>query len=58
MNKNPYARHRFPAEIISHSPKGRREAIVEPSRFAYVWLYNSFSLSLCDIEKIVLYRQE
>ena len=35
MKNNPYARHRFPAEIISHC----------------VWLYNSFSLSLRDIEK-------
>ena len=40
MNKNLYARHRFPAEIISHC----------------VWLYNSFSLSLRDIEKMMLYR--
>ena len=40
MKNNPYARHRFPAEIISHC----------------VWLYNSFSLSLGDIEKMMLYR--
>ena len=40
MNKNFYARHRFPAEIISHC----------------VWLYNSFSLSLRDIEKMMLDR--
>lgn len=40
MNKNPYARHRFPAAIISHC----------------VWLYNSFSLSLRDLEKMMLYR--
>ncbi len=40
MNKNLYARHRYPAEIISHC----------------VWLYNSFSLSLRDIEKMMLYR--
>ena len=37
MNNNPYVRHRFPAEIISHC----------------VWLYNSFSLSLRDIEKMM-----
>ena len=40
MNKNLYARYRFPAEVISHC----------------VWLYNSFSLSLRDIEKMMLYR--
>ena len=40
MNQNLYHRHRFPAEIISHC----------------VWLYNSFSLSLRDIEKMMLYR--
>ncbi|MEL6442360.1 MAG: IS6 family transposase [Cyanobacteria bacterium J06621_8] len=40
MNQNPYYRHRFPAEIISHC----------------VWLYNSFSLSYRDIEKMMLYR--
>ncbi len=40
MKNNPYAHHRFPAEIISHC----------------VWLYNSFSLSLRDIEKMMLYR--
>ena len=39
MNQNLYARHRFPAAIISHC----------------VWLYNSFSLSLRDIEKMMLY---
>jgi hypothetical protein len=36
MSKNPYHRHRFPAEIISHC----------------VWLYNCFSLSFRDIEKM------
>lgn len=40
MSKNPYSRHRFPPEIISHC----------------VWLYNSFSLSFRDIEKMMLYR--
>ena len=40
MSQNLYHRHRFPAEIISHC----------------VWLYNSFSLSLRDIEKMMLYR--
>ncbi len=35
-----YHRHRFPAEIISYC----------------IWLYNSFSLSYRDIEKIMLYR--
>jgi putative transposase len=40
MSKNPCHRHRFPAEIISHC----------------VWLYNSFSLSFRDIEKMMLYR--
>ena len=40
MNQNLYRRHRFPTEIISHC----------------VWLYNSFSLSLRDIEKMMLYR--
>lgn len=40
MKKSLYSRHRFPAEIISHC----------------VWLYNSFSLSLRDIEKMMLYR--
>lgn len=35
-----YHRHRFPAEIISYC----------------VWLYNSFSLSYRDIEKMMLYR--
>ena len=33
MNNNPYTRHRFPAEIISHC----------------VWLYNSFSPSVKKI---------
>jgi putative transposase len=40
MSNNPYYRHRFPAEIISHC----------------VWLYNCFSLSFRDIEKMILYR--
>lgn len=40
MNQNLYYRHRFPGEIISHC----------------VWLYNSFSLSFRDIEKMMLYR--
>ena len=40
MSQNLYHRHRFPAEIISHC----------------VWLYNSFSLSLRDIEKMMMYR--
>jgi putative transposase len=40
MSKNPYHRHRFPAEIISHC----------------VWLYNCLSLSFRDIEKMMLYR--
>ena len=40
MNQNLYHRHLFPAEIISHC----------------VWLYNSFSLSLRDIEKMMFYR--
>ncbi|MEL6494551.1 MAG: IS6 family transposase [Cyanobacteria bacterium J06623_7] len=40
MNQNPYHRYRFPAAIISHC----------------VWLYNSFSLSLRDVEKMMLYR--
>jgi len=35
-----YYRHRFPAEVISYG----------------VWLYNSFSLSYRDIEKMLLYR--
>jgi len=37
---NPYSRHRFPAEIISHA----------------VWLYHLFSLSLRDIELILAER--
>ena len=40
MSTNPYRRYRFPAEIISHC----------------VWLYNCFSLSFRDIEKMMLYR--
>ena len=40
MSNNLYHRHRFPAEIISYC----------------VWLYNSFSLSFRDIEKMMLYR--
>jgi len=40
MNQNLYYRHRFPGAIISHC----------------IWLYNSFSLSLRDIEKMMLYR--
>jgi putative transposase len=40
MSTNPYHRYRFPAEIISHC----------------VWLYNCFSLSFRDIEKMMLYR--
>jgi len=35
-----YQRHRFPPEIISYC----------------IWLYNSFSLSYRDIEKMMLYR--
>jgi putative transposase len=35
----PYYRHRFPAEIISYC----------------IWLYNTFSLSYQDIEKMMLY---
>jgi putative transposase len=37
---DPHYRHRFPAEIISHS----------------VWLYHVFSLSLPDIELILAER--
>jgi putative transposase len=37
---NPYHRHRFPAEIISHA----------------VWLYHLFSLSLRDVELILAER--
>jgi hypothetical protein len=37
---NPYHRHRFPAEIISHA----------------VWLYHVFSLSLRDVELILAER--
>jgi putative transposase len=40
MSTNPYRRYRFPAEIICHC----------------VWLYNCFSLSFRDIEKMMLYR--
>jgi putative transposase len=39
-NSPLYHRHRFPAEIISYC----------------VWLYNCFSLSYRDIEKMMLYR--
>jgi putative transposase len=37
---NPYTRHRFPAEIISHS----------------VWLYDRFSLSYRDVEELMAER--
>jgi putative transposase len=37
---NPYKRHRFPAEIISHS----------------VWLYYRFSLSYRDVEELMAER--
>jgi putative transposase len=37
---NPYKRHRFPAEIISHS----------------VWLYDRFSLSYRDVEELMAER--
>jgi putative transposase len=37
---NPYKRHRFPAEIISHS----------------VWLYYRFSLSYRDVEELMVER--
>ena len=37
---NPYKRHRFPAEIISHS----------------VWLYYRFSLSYRDVEALMVER--
>jgi putative transposase len=37
---NPYKRHRFPAEIISHS----------------VWLYHRFSLSYRDVEDLMAER--
>jgi putative transposase len=37
---NPYKRHRFPAEIISHS----------------VWLYYHFSLSYRDVEELMAER--
>ena len=40
MSRSSYPRHHFPAEIISHC----------------VWLYNCFSLSFRDIEKMMLYR--
>jgi len=40
MSKNPYALRRFLDELISHC----------------VWLYNCFSLSFRDIEKMMLYR--
>jgi putative transposase len=40
MSKSSYPRHRFPSGIISHC----------------VWLYNCFSLSFRDIEKLMLYR--
>jgi len=40
MSTNPYHLYRFPAEIISHC----------------VWLYNCFSLSFRDIEKMMLAR--
>jgi len=38
--KNPYHRHRFPSEIISHC----------------VWLYYRFSLSYRDIELMMAER--
>ena len=37
---NPYAGHRYPAEIISHT----------------VWLYFRFSLSFRDIEELLAAR--
>jgi putative transposase len=37
---NPYKRHRFPAEIISHS----------------IWLYYRFSLSYRDVEELMVER--
>ena len=38
--KNPYIRHRFPPEIISHA----------------VWLYHRFTLSFRDIEELLAIR--
>ena len=38
---NPYKRHRFPAEIISHC----------------VWLYFRFYLSYRDVEELMLVRR-
>ena len=38
--KNPYIRHRFPPEIISHA----------------VWLYHRFTLSYRDIEELLAIR--
>ena len=38
--KNPYMRHRFPAEVISHA----------------VWLYHRFTLSFRDIEELLAIR--
>lgn len=38
--KNPYIRHRFPPEIISHA----------------VWLYHRFTLSFRDIEVLLAIR--
>jgi Transposase and inactivated derivatives len=37
---SPYHRHRFTAEIISHS----------------VWLYFRFALSFCDVEEMLAMR--
>ena len=37
---NPYHRHRFPAEIISHA----------------IWLYHTFSLSFRDVEPLLAER--
>ena len=37
---NPYAHHRFPAEIISHG----------------VWLYYRFPLSYRDVQELLLER--
>jgi putative transposase len=39
---NPYKRHRFPAEIISHS----------------VWLYYRFSLSYRDVEELMASQEQ
>ena len=38
--KNPYIRHRFPPEVISHA----------------VWLYHRFTLSFRDIEELLAIR--